>query len=84
MEGHIQKVSNFRCAIPFFYVAVRQWLEILINGFFIKKLSIGGGDWPWIYFGWWWMVVSGVGYVLAGGGWWWMVVDCGGWWHSLV
>ena len=81
MEGHIQKVSNFRCAIPFFYVAVRQWLEILINGFFIKKLSMGGGDWPWIYFGWWWVVVDGGQWWWICFSWWWVVVDGGGlWW----
>ena len=77
MEGHVKKVSNFRCAIQVSYVAVRQWLEILINGFLIKKvLAVGGcgGCW-WIYFGWWWVVVSGGGYILAGGGSWWVVVD---------
>ena len=59
MEGRVKKVSNFRCAIQVSYVAVRQWLEILINGFLIKKLSVGGGEWWWIYFGWWWVVVGG-------------------------
>ena len=49
MEDHIKKVSNFRCAIQVSYVAIRQWLEILINGFLIKKLSVGGGEWWWIY-----------------------------------
>ena len=37
--------------------------------------------------GWWsifWVVVVGVGYILAGGGWWWMVMGRGEWWHSLV
>ena len=43
MEGHVKKVSNFRCAIQVSYVAVRQWLEILINGFLKKKvLAVGG------------------------------------------
>ena len=42
MEGHVKKVSNFRCAIQVSYVAVRQWLEILINGFLIKKVLIVG------------------------------------------
>ena len=47
-------------------------------------LSLGGGGWCWIYFGWWWvvldifwLVVGGVGYVLACGGCWWMVVGGG-------
>ena len=69
-EGHVKKVSNFRSAIQVSYVVVRQWLEILINGFLIKKVvsgSVGGGEWWWIYFGWWSLVVDG-----------------GGWWHSLV
>ena len=81
MEGHIQKVSNFRCAIPVSYVAVRQWVEILINRFFIKKLSMGGGDWPWIYLGWWWVVVDGGQWWWICFSWWWVVVDGGGsWW----
>ena len=69
-EGHVKKVSNFRSALQVSYVVVRQWLEILINGFLIKKVvsgSVGGGEWWWIYFGWWSLVVDG-----------------GGWWHSLV
>ena len=83
MEGHV----NFRCAIQVSYVAVRHWLEILINEFLIKKLSMSGGEWCWIYFGWWWVVVGDGGYILASGGWWWVVVDIfwlvvggGGWW----
>ena len=66
-EGHVKKVSNFRSAIQVSYVVVRQWLEILINGFLIKKVvsgSVGGGEWWWIY-------------ILAGGRWWWMVVGGG-------
>ena len=47
MEGHVKKVSNFRCAIQVSYVAVRQWLEILINGFLIKKVLAVGGSW-WV------------------------------------
>ena len=70
MEGHVKKVSNFRCAIQVSYVAVRQWLEILINGFLIKKLSVGDGEWWWIYFGWWWVVVDIFCLVMGGGGWW--------------
>ena len=69
MEGHVKKISNLRCAIQVSYVAVRQWLEILINGFLIKK-SVGGGEWWW--------------YILTGRGWWWIVVGGGGWWHSLL
>ena len=66
-EGHVKKVSNFRSAIQVSYVVVRQWLKILINGFLIKKLSVGGGEWWWIYFGWWWVVVvdGGVVWVVA-------------------
>ena len=52
MKDPVKKVSNFRCAIQISYVAVRQWLEILINGFLLKKLSVGGSVWCWIYFGW--------------------------------
>ena len=63
MEVHVKKVSNFRCAIHVSDVAVRQWLEILINRFFIKKLSVGGGGY----------ILAG------GGWWWWMVVSCGWW-----
>ena len=44
MEGHVKNLAN-RCAIQVSYAAVRQWLEILINGFVIKKLSVGGGEW---------------------------------------
>ena len=63
-------------------------------------LSVGGGGWRWIYFGWWWVVMDGVRYILVGGGWWWVmdifwlvegkgawwwvVVDGGGLWHTLV
>ena len=68
MEGHVKKISNLRCAIQVSYVAVRQWLEILINGFLIKK-SVGGGEWWWmvvVYFDWSWVVVDS-------GGWWWVV-----------
>ena len=38
---------------------------------FLKKrfwLLVGGGGWLWIYFGWWWEVVRGCGYILSGGG----------------
>ena len=70
-----------------FLVAVRHWLEILINGFLKKK---GFGCW-WIYLGWWWVVVGGGGYILAGGGWWWIyfdwwwvVVDGDGWWWLVA
>ena len=67
-EGHVKKkfLSNCRSAIQVSYVAVRQWLEILINGFLIKKVL-----------GCRWMVVNGGGYILAGGRWWWMVVGGG-------
>ena len=91
IEMAIRFHSNCRSASQVSYVAVRQWLEILINGFLIKKvlavggswwvlvdifwLVVGGGGWWWIYFGWWWVVVGGSGYILAGGGWWWAVVD---------
>ena len=63
MEGHVKKVSNFRCAIQVSYVAVRQWLEILINGFLIKEVLAVGG--------WWWVVVDIFWLVVGGGGWWW-------------
>ena len=63
MEVHVKKVSNFRCAIHVSDAAVRQWLEILINRFFIKKLSVGGGGY----------ILAG------GGWWWWMVVSRGWW-----
>ena len=76
MEGHVKKVSNFRCAIQVSYVAVRQWLEILINGFLIKKVLAVGGSW-WVLVDIFWLVVGGGGYILAGGGWWWMVVGVG-------
>ena len=66
MEGHVKKVSNFRCAIHLSDVAVRQWLEILINRFFTKKLSVGG-EWWWIYFGWWWVGVVDGGVMVGGG-----------------
>ena len=65
MEGHVKNVGSFRCDIQVSYVAVRQRLEILINGFLIKKLSVGDGEWWWKYFGWWWVVVDV-------GGWWWI------------
>ena len=68
MEGHVKKISNLRCAIQVSYVAVRQWLEILINRFLIKK-SVGGDEWWWmvvVYFDWSWVVVDS-------GGWWWVV-----------
>ena len=52
MEMAITFHSNCRSARQVSYVAVRQWLEILINGFLIKKF---------------WMLV-GAGYILAGGG----------------
>ena len=84
MEGHVKKLSNFRCAIHVSDIAVRQWLEILIDGFLIKKLSVGGGEWWWIYFGCWWVVVGDSGYLLAGGGWWWIVVDGGGSWRVVA
>ena len=74
MEGHVKKVSNFRCAIQVSYVAVRQWLEILINGFLIKEVLAVGGSW-WVLVDIFWLVVGGGGYILAGGGWWWVVVD---------
>ena len=87
-EGHVKKVSNFRSAIQVSYVVVRQWLEILINGFLIKKVVSG---WWWMVVDIFWLVVGGGGYILAGDGWWWIyfgwwwvVVDGGGWWHSLV
>ena len=62
MESHVKKLSNFRCAIHVSDVSVRQWLEILIDGFLIKKLLVGG-EWWWIYFGWWWVVAVGGGIV---------------------
>ena len=61
MEGHVKKVSNFRCAIQVSYVAVRQWLEILINGFLIKKVLAVGG--------WWWVLVDISWLVVGGDGW---------------
>ena len=67
MEGHVKKVSNFRCAIQVSYVAVRQWLEILINGFLIKKVLAVGGSW-WALVDIFWLVVGGGEYILAGGG----------------
>ena len=92
--------SNCRSAIQVSYVPVRQWLEILINGFLIKKFWLwwvmvnGGGyilagsGWWWIYFSWWWVLVGDSRDILAGGGWWWMVVDgdgwCGWWRHNLI
>ena len=39
-------------------------------GFFFYKINLGGGGWCWIYFGQWWEVVGGSGYIWAGGGWW--------------
>ena len=91
MEGYGKNVSNFRCAIQVSYVVARQWLEILINRFLIKKLSVGGGEW-------WWEVVDIFWLVVCGGGWWWIyfglwwvVVDgggyilaSGGWWRMVV
>ena len=88
MEGHVKKVSNFRCAIQVSYVAVRQWLEILINEFLIEKLSVSGGEWWWIYFGWWWVMVDIFWLVMGGGGWrwtyfgWWWTYF--GWWRVVV
>ena len=43
-------LSNCRSAIQISYVTVRQWLEILINGFLIKKgfscrwVVVNGGE----------------------------------------
>ena len=73
-----------------FLVAVRHWLEILINGFLKKKvLGVGGyilagGGRQWVVVDIFWLVVGGGGFILTGGGWWWMVMGGGGWWHSLV
>ena len=39
MEMAIKFHSNCRSASQVSYVAVRQWLEILINGFLIKNLG---------------------------------------------
>ena len=98
-EGHVKKkfLSNCRSAIQVSYVAVSQWLEILINGFPIKKVLTVGGWW-WVLMDIFRLVVGGGGYVLAGGGWWcvvvdkfWLVVDDGGyilagggWWWMVV
>ena len=39
-EGHVKKfLSNSKSASQVSYVAVGQWLEILINGFLIKKVG---------------------------------------------
>ena len=81
-------VSNCRPAIQVSYVAVRQWLQLLINGFLKKK---GFGCW-WMLVDISWRVVGGGGYIFAGGGWWWiylgwwwqLVMDGGGWWDSLA
>ena len=42
-------------------------------------------------FGYWWVVVGVVGYILVGSGWWWvvvyifwLVVSGGGWWWMVV
>ena len=67
-------LSNCRSAIQVSCAAIRQWLEIFINGFLIRKflavgewwwvlvhiswLVVGGGGWWWIYFGWWWVVAQ--------------------------
>ena len=74
MERTMQKkfLSNCRSAAWVSYVAAIQWLEILKNGFLIKKalavggwwwllvdisfLVVDGGGWKWIYFDWWWVV----------------------------
>ena len=34
----------------------------------IPWLMVGGGKCLWICFGWWWVVVGGVGYMVIGGG----------------
>ena len=65
METSIKFLSNCRSASQVSYVAVRQWLEIVIDGFLKKK------------FGCWWVVVNDGGYILTGGGWWWIVVGGG-------
>ena len=75
-------LSNCKSAIQVSYVPVRQWLEILINGFLIKKVLAVGG-WSWMVVDIFWLVVGGGGYISVGG-WWWVVMDGGGWWHSLV
>ena len=38
-------LSNCRSAIQVSHIAVRQWLEILINGFLIKKVLAVSGWW---------------------------------------
>ena len=65
-ESHVKKMFLSNCwpAIQISYVAVRQWLEILINGFLIKNVLAVGG-WSWIVVDIFWLVV-------VGGGWWWI------------
>ena len=90
-------LSNCRFDIQVSYVAVRQWIKILINGFPIKKV-LAVGEWWWVLVDISWLVVSGGGYILAGGGWWqiyfgwrWVVMGGGGyilagggWWWMVV
>ena len=51
------------------YVAVRQWLEILINGCQIKKVLAIGGSW--------WVLLD-ISWLVVGGGGWWCIYF--GWW----
>ena len=94
IEGHVKKSFLAIAGLLFTYVAVRQWLEIPINVFLIKKVLAVGGWW-WVLVDIFWLVVGGGGYILTRGGWWWIylgwwwvvvgyVLAGGGWWHSLV